>query len=298
MLVEIDQSNELLLYNYIVSIGETIPFCYPVSFENWQKSMFADCDYDGKILFSDLKTYIIMKEMEIKGFIQFGLTNFIFGENGKDYSKSYAVVRNVYYEHETDAYVLMNKEISYFYDLGYTKPYAFFHFFGMSCYARQGKLFQSNFFIEKVLNKYGFIKEHENVFYSKILNKAECCDVLDILLKSDDNMDSVSFIIDGKEIGGCELNILVNSDICFLKRIYIDNQFANQGLGSKCMNKLFFELEKREIKRIDTDTADNNFIAKNIIQRWVLKIWAECEVTIKAIKTRPDIMTLFSHNPY
>jgi hypothetical protein len=41
----------------------------------------------------------------------------------------------------------------------------------MSCYARHGKLHNSAFYIEHLLHKYSFIREHENIYFSKDLSQ-------------------------------------------------------------------------------------------------------------------------------
>lgn len=48
--------------------------------------------------------------------------------------------------------------------------YAFFHYFGMSCYARHGKLFEGFGHIHDLMRQNVFSIEHENVFYASFLN--------------------------------------------------------------------------------------------------------------------------------
>ena len=264
MICEINEATELKLYDYFISSRKNVPYYFTVSFEQWIKSMFNDCDYDGKPLFSNLKTYLLMNDEKINGFIQFGLANFAFGTDGKkDYSQHYGVIRNIHFSEDAEKpYLLFDKATEYFDGLGLEKRYAYFHYFGMSCYARQGKLHSSESYIEDLLCKYGYEKEHENVYYSKLIQSADISAVPEIdFLYSNDGQD-ISFIKNNEKIGGCELNFLPCADICYLKWIYIDNKYSHQGLGTKCMNKLFYELCKKGVLRFDTDTTDSNINAQ------------------------------------
>ncbi|MCL2530946.1 MAG: GNAT family N-acetyltransferase [Oscillospiraceae bacterium] len=222
--------------------------------------MFNDCDEDGKPLFSHLETFLLMDNDEINGFIQYGLTSFVFGEHGeKDYTKQYAVIRNVHFiENTANAHLLLDKATAYFDALGLGKRYAYFHYFGMRCYAGQGKLHESEFYIEKLLSKYGYVKEHENVYYTKDLQHANTSDVAEIKFIYEDNGQCISFERGSEKIGGCALNFLPQGAICFLKWIYIDEKYVHQGLGTKCMHKLFHELKQKGVARLDTDTPDSN----------------------------------------
>ncbi|MCL2447266.1 MAG: GNAT family N-acetyltransferase [Oscillospiraceae bacterium] len=252
------------LFNYFISSRKSVPYYFPIDFEHWCESMFHDCDYDGKPLFSHLKTFLLMNEDEIEGFIQFGLTSFIFDKHGeKDYSKQYAVIRNIHFiEHAKNPHLLLDKANEYFDGLKIAKRYAYFHYFGMSCYARQGKLHDTEFHIEHLLFDYGFVKEHENVYYSKPLQDESTSDIPEIDFIFSDNGQHISFMKHDEKIGGCELNFLPQGDICFLKWIFIDEKYSHQGLGTKCMGKLFYVLKSKGILRLDTDTADNNINAQ------------------------------------
>lgn len=257
------------LYAYFCFLSQEVPYYFHVDRDNWYKSMFHDCDWDGTPLFNELVTYILIREGAIKGFIQFGVSSFAFDDKGaKNSSLHYGIIRNIHFQKDESEYeLLIQKAIDYLKNKGIENKYAFFHYFGMSCYARQGKLYGTYSYIEDVLKKYSFVKEHENVYYSKRLRAPIPVSEADITLETDNNYNNIRFIMDGKEIGGCELNFLVCGDICFLKWIYIKNEYSHQGLGTKCMNLLFATLHKMGIKRLDTDTADNNINA----QKYYLK---------------------------
>ena len=265
MIYEVMQKNDLKLYDYFNSFCINVPYYFPTAYGDWRKSMFNDCNYDGMPLFSQLHTFAIEDDGNINGFIQFGLSNFVFDSHGKiDTTQKYSMIRNLYYDKGTkDAHLLFDKAIDYFNEQCISKHYAFFHFFGMSCYARQGKLHESAFHMEEMLCEYGYEKEHENVYFTKSLHTpiAAVSSEISFLYSNDGN--SIDFINENGKIGGCELYFVPNSSICFLKWIYIDKHYCHQGLGTKCMSKLFFELHKKGISRIDTDTIDSNMNAQN-----------------------------------
>lgn len=264
MICKLIYDTELELFNYFISSRSNVPYYFPVSFEHWHESMFNDCGDDEKPLFSELETHLLVNSGAIEGFIQFGLTSFAFGENGEnDYSHKYCVIRNIHYiKGAENANLLLDKATEYFDKLGVKKQYAFFHFFGMSCYARQGKLHDSEFYIETLLEKYGYLKEHENVYYSKPLQQISSHTAFEIVFLYSNNGQEISFMRGNEKVGGCEISFVPFSDICFLKWIYIDDKYSHQGLGTKCMNKLFYELHQKGITRLDTDTADINVNAQ------------------------------------
>ena len=73
------------------------------------------------------------------------------------------------------------------------KDMHFFHFFGMSCFARQGKLHSSHYHVEKLLREYGFNIEHENVYYTKCLNQIESKEDSEIYFSKGNNEQTIHF---------------------------------------------------------------------------------------------------------
>lgn len=248
-----------------------VPYYFPVSFNDWKQSMFNDIDGNGNKLFRSLDTYISYCGDKITGFIQYGMSNIGFDESGEITNKiSYPIIRNFFFlkDFESDGTELLEKAIKYFDSENQKKVYAFFHYFGMSCYGRHGKLFGDYFYIEKLLSDKGFEKEHENVYYSinlteKNINKSDSKIALKFGEISIGKHQYIAFIYDSKEIGGCEIQYLPQGDIAYLRWIYIDSSMTHKGFGTLCMQKLFEELYYKGIRRFDTDTADSNFIAQN-----------------------------------
>lgn len=247
------------------------PYYFPVSFNDWKKSMFDDIDGNGNKLFCSLDTYVSYCDDKITGFIQYGISNVGFDESGEITNEvSYPIIRNFFFleNFESDGMELLEKAIDFFNLQEQKTFYAFFHYFGMSCYGRHGKLFGNYSYIEKLLIKKGFQKEHENVYYSRVLTDKDISQVeprIDFRFcdLSIGGQQYIAFINDSKEIGGCEIQYLPQGDIAYLRWIYIDNNIAHKGFGTLCMKKLFQELYNKGIKRFDTDTTDSNVIAQN-----------------------------------
>lgn len=269
MIQEIYPETSKELFHYCLAISVNTPYYFPVSFACWHKSMFNDCDYDGSPLFSELKTFALINNEIIEGYVQFGTSAFVFNENGeKDYTAKYGVIRNLHYlQNAENGGLLLDKAMEYFDSKNIKKRYAFFHYLGLSCYARQGKLHQSGFYMEKLLATYSFKKEHENVYFSKCLQENIPDIYQDIVFIYNSDQQSVKFMSGDEEIGGCALYFVPKSRICFLKWIYIRNDLSHQGLGTKCMYKLFFEMRERGFVRIDTDTMDTNLNAQRYYEK-------------------------------
>lgn len=147
------------------------------------------------------------------------------------------------------------------------RVYAFFHYFGMSCFARHGKLFENNVHIDALLRENGFEVEHENVYYSSVLSD---CEKSEVVIVANDltkgNQQYIDFRIDGTQVGGCEVHYLDDSTV-YLRWIYVNDDIAGKGIGTKCMNALKLYLYEKGAKRFDTDTALNNTVAQHYYEK-------------------------------
>jgi ribosomal-protein-alanine N-acetyltransferase len=270
MVEKINDLNVHFLYEYFKRISNDIPYYFPVDFDLWHKSMFNDCTEKNIPLFNELETYLLYEDGALNGFIQYGISSFIFEENGENYDKHYAIIRNLHYPRGgKNAVELLEMALKYFNSKNIQEVDAFFHYFGMSCYARHGKLHNSCFYIEDLLHKFSFIKEHENVYFSKDLSKSSFYNDLEIILETEtpkkDNMD-IKFIYNNKQIGCAKLLFLQNN-ICYLLYIEINNEYRRQGLGTKCMNNVCRLLKEKNIQKIDLDTIDSNYIAQSFYKK-------------------------------
>lgn len=247
-----------------------LPFKYTTSYDLWEKSYLDDIDGEGRTLFSDLTTsgaYVAGKPV---GFIQYGKTSFGFGKDGKiTDTVSYHVIRNFYFdkEYKEAGRTLLKEAWKAFPDPEDT-IYAFFHYFGMSCYARHGKLFEGFEHIHNALMENGFEVEHENVFYSSTLNPTENHTIFLNWHEMTAGMQQYcDFILDDKIIGGCEIHFLECNSVAYLRWIFIEENLCGKGLGTKSMASLKSDLWKRGIVRFDTDTAMTNEVAQHFYDK-------------------------------
>lgn len=265
MIIQITQENCDKLYEYFTNNINSAPYYFQTSFEDWRACMFADTTYKGAPLFSELLTFAIIDNEQIEGFISFGYSAFVFSDDDTlDFAKKYAIIRHVHYlENAKNVDMLFEKANEYFDTHKVEERYAFFHYFGMSCYARQGKLHETAFYIEDTLTKHGFELEHENVYFAKEINEeSNKTNGINIVTHERENGLLIDFVMDVEQIGGCELYFVKNSTICYLKWIYVDTSQTGAGLGTMCMQNLFAYLHETGITRIDTDAPDINTIAQ------------------------------------
>lgn len=279
MILQCTPALEHDVYEYWVTKRKQVPYYFEVSFEDWKQSMFHDRDYDGQLLFDELKTMVLMDDKHIRGLIQFGRTNFILDQFGKNMREHYGVIRTLLYDEDTckaDIVALLRLAATYFANHEITRPYAYFHYFGMSCYARVGKLHESEYHMEEALLLAGYTKEHQNIYYSKRLDDAcrlekpdqEMELVTDNTLQSSIGKSiSISIRVGKHEVGACEIYIPPNSTISYLRWIFINKKYANQGYGTRCMKLLLHMLTTKGFSRLDTDTADNNIVAQRYYQK-------------------------------
>ena len=258
------------LYDYYNSVRNKIPYWFDADFSVWEKSFVSDTDYDGEEMFAELITYAAYYDDKITGFIQFGISNYIYGtDGGKDHTRKGGIIRNLYYDENTD---FGNKLIAiaeeYFACKKIQYKFAFFHAFGMTANAGHGKLYCGLSYIEQVLNEYGYFKEHENVYYKRLIAENDIHTDNDIEVKYGESnpkgMCNFSIYYEGVYVGAGALVYLPQGNIAYLKWIYIEDIHQGKGHASAALNKIFSDLYSKGISRIDTDTADGNFIAQKL----------------------------------
>lgn len=244
------------------------PYFFSTDYQTWEKSFVDDVDGEGRPLFKELFTKAVYDSDELLGFIQYGKTAFGFDSHGEiSSSVSHCVIRNLYFNrNRADAGDLLLKEALDAFD-GADKVYAFFHYFGMSCFARHGKLFEQHRHIEALLKKNCFETEHENVYYSSILKGEEVSEAEIIphaLTKG--NQQYIDFVLSGSQVGGCEIHFL-DHKTAYLRWIYVNDPITGRGIGTKCMNALKHWLYQSGITRFDTDTALSNLTAQHFYEK-------------------------------
>ena len=266
MLKITDTYNLKDIYNFQLSFKT--PYFFQVDFDTWKKSFEDDIDGEGRELFRELNVKAVYDNDELLGFVQYGKTAFGFADNGEISSDiSYPIIRNLYFEEDrVDAGELLLAQAMQ--NLGAdNRVYAFFHYFGMSCFARHGKLFENNTHIDALLLKNGFEVEHENVYYSSVLSDSKRNDVTitaNGLTKG--NQQYIDFKIDGNQVGGCEVHYL-SDNTAYLRWIYVNGDIVGKGIGSKCMDALKSFLYEKGVVRFDTDTAKDNHVAQHFYEK-------------------------------
>ncbi len=244
------------------------PYHFPTAFGPWEASMLADVDGAGRRLFRDLTTQIATDGGNITGFIQLGHTAFGFAGSGEISDQiHYPIIRSLYFDaaFPEAGEALLHSALA---ALGATERiYAFFHYFGLSCFARHGKLFAHYPHIESLLKAAGFTVEHENVYYASQLPAPKDSPVTIVWnAPSAGAQQSCDFFLEGQHLGGCEVHY-VQPGIAYLRWIYVGDGLQNRGLGSLCMTALMADLSHRGYARLDTDTALNNLRAQHYYEK-------------------------------
>ncbi|MGN0350063.1 MAG: GNAT family N-acetyltransferase [Roseburia sp.] len=262
------------LFEFYNSVKEEIPYWFDVNYEVWYQSMFEDTDYESTEFFHELNTYVAYESSNIVGFIQFGIPNYIYEQNGeKSFEVKAGIIRNLYFgkEHEECGMELVKIAEHYFEENKVDKKFAFFHAFGMTCNAGHGKLHDSQKHIEERLKVFGYAKEHENVYYKKILTEDVLTSEKDIEIRyserNEKGLCGFSIFVGSTYIGAGEIVYLPQETIAYLKWIYIEKEFQQKGYASKALKVLFANLYQKGIRRFDTDTADGNMIAQRLYEK-------------------------------
>ena len=267
MMVKITEVDTLeQIYHYQISFDS--PYFFSVDFHEWKKSFMNDVDGEGRHLFKELFVKAAYEEDELIGFVQYGKTAFGFDNQDEISAEvSYHVIRNLYFNKDrADAgCLLLNEAIDAFGQAD--KVFAFFHYFGMSCFARHGKLFEMHSHIEELLMKNGFETEHENVYYSSILKGNNESDVeITPHNVTSGSQQYIDFILSGSHVGGCEVHY-IDDKTTYLRWIYVNGDIVGKGIGTKCMDALKRWLHQKGTTRFDTDTSVSNLAAQHYYEK-------------------------------
>lgn len=261
-----DQISLEQLYHY--QLRMQTPYFFPVDFDAWKTSFTADTDGEGRTLFRELTVKAAFEGETLVGFIQYGRTAIGFDQNGEvSGAVSYPVIRNLYVDenHPQAGELLLREALAAFGSA--QRVYAFFHYFGMSCFARHGKLFEKHAHMEALLKQHGFETEHENVYYSSHLTEAEESEVTLVPHGlTAGNQQYLEFLLDGASVGGCEVHY-VDSQTAYLRWIFVQDRLTGRGIGTQCMQALKGYLLAKGIRRFDTDTALSNLVAQHYYEK-------------------------------
>ena len=255
------------VYDYQMQLA--VPYFFPADFETWKESFENDVDGEGRRLFKTLQGKAAYDGEKLVGFVQYGKTAFGFDDCGEISSAvSYPVIRALYFDkgREEAGELLLKAAMDAF--GAEQKVYAFFHYFGMTCFARHGKLYESFDWIKELLHRNGFVIEHENVYYTAPQLDAAGSQVeLKVHDLTAGNQQMFDFFLDGKHIGGCEVHYLPTKGDVFLRWIYVNDEVQNRGVGSQAMAALKKYLHQQGMTRLDTDTALDNLRAQHYYEK-------------------------------
>lgn len=253
---------------YCYQMQFSSPYFFSVDYDTWQNSFEDDIDGEGRKLFKECTVKAAYDDDRLIGFIQYGKTAFGFDSNGEISSDvSCCVIRSLYFDEDrADAGQRLLQEAMNTFAATET-VYAFFHYFGMSCFARHGKLFERHSHIEQLLKKNGFVTEHENVYYSSVIKggeEPEAEAAAHDLTKG--GQQYFDLLIAGSQVGGCEIHY-VDAQTAYLRWIYVNGDITGRGIGTQCMTALKHWLYQRGITRFDTDTALSNGVAQHFYEK-------------------------------
>jgi ribosomal protein S18 acetylase RimI-like enzyme len=139
----------------------------------------------------------------------------------------------------------------------------------MSTCARHGKLHDSQKHIHDLLLNNGFVVEHENVYYSKILDGNAPASDISLLWREESAGSCREFaaVQSGREVCWGQVHFLPQGDIAYLRWIFTDGACQHQVIGTKVMYALFAHLYRSGIRRFDTDTAKDNLPAQKYYEK-------------------------------
>ena len=246
------------IYNYQKKFH--LPNLSNISYDKWLESFTNDKDASGRTLFKELVTLSAYVNDKLVGYIQYGTSSFGFDEKGEiSFDISYSIIRNLYFDKDKfeSKNPLIEEALSYFKNS--KRIYAFFHYFGLKCLSRFGKLFIVHDHIEKSLKEYNFYVEHENIYYSKKLTKNTDNNEIQLSISKDESIN-VDFIKNEEVVGSANLD-LVNDELAFLRYIYIKENLRKLNLATKSLSILEQYLLDQGLKSLDTDTSSSNLAA-------------------------------------
>jgi ribosomal protein S18 acetylase RimI-like enzyme len=251
------------------------PYHFPMTSEQWYASMYEDVDSDGRKLFDKLTFRYYRRQGtpvdHVDGMAVYGTTAFGFDDSGEiSQDVHYKVIRDLSFDSQSPE-VGQDLLAHALEDLGENGCiYAYFHYFGLSGYARHGKLHESQGHIHDLLLENGFTIEHENVYYSRELLGLDAEDGrITIGWKEMNSGNCLEFAAstDGQEFGWGQVHFLPQGNIAYLRWIYIDEKRQHQGLGTAAMATLCAQLHQKGITRFDTDTAVQNTAAQGYYEK-------------------------------
>lgn len=246
------------------------PYLFPTDFETWKRSLLQDVDGGGRTLFTWQRVLTCEEDGRLLGFAQIGRTAFGFDAQGRlSPDVSHRVLRLLAFDpaHPDAGGALLDEALRV---LGREeRVHAFFHYFGMTCCARHGKLFEGQAHVAALLAQAGFTVEHENIYDSARLAPAKQDPGVRIAWgeASPGGVREGAFSVDGVCVGECEVHELPEQGAAYLRWLGIAADRRDRGLGTRCLRALMAELAARGFARLDTDTALGNARAQHVYEK-------------------------------
>ncbi|MGL4990501.1 MAG: GNAT family N-acetyltransferase [Sarcina sp.] len=273
-IIEINKENCSKLIEYWKDLSKNIPYFYPVNVDELTYSLLDDRKY-GERIFNYLESYLIEENNEILGFIQFGKPHIYWDTNGeKCYNPNIGVIRNIYFNEDRFdvGRKLIDKAEEFFNNNNFENCFAFNHVLGVSCNAYHGKLHENKKYIANLLSEYAYGIEHENVYYSIDLNTRQQVEIdedIELVKNGTDEhgKEVISFIYKNENIGESIILYLDNIKMVYMSILWINDRYANKGLGSKIIKLICNDLYSNGYTRLDLDTAKNNLGAQKFYER-------------------------------
>lgn len=263
------------LYQFWRAVGEDIPYFFPVSVQRWRACLFED-KLEGEPLFRTLQTDLATENGQVLGFVQYGEPSFGWNESGQRYeAPGMGVVRQLYFAEGRDdvGKALLAKAQGFL--TRFEQSYAFYHMLGMSCTARHGKLHQSQWHVDRLLQRQGFRVKHENVYFVLDLLSARPKEGSPGRLERVKGSGGGRFAMryGGEVVATADVRYLDEltegrtNDTVYLRWIGVAQPRRRQGIGGQFLMLLAARLVTKGYRYLHTDTAISNVGAQRFYEK-------------------------------
>lgn len=276
--VEINNGNANKLFEYWNLIGSDIPYFFDTSYDKFIDCLFND-HFNEIEIFRENKVDVIINDKEVLGFVQYGIPNFHYTQNGELIEHpNIGVIRNLYFDSTQKELgkQLLERALEFFKNKHIIDLFAFYHAMGMSCNANHGKLHEDFDYIDRLLHNNGFIVEHENIYYELEMktSKLDTSDDTGIIIH-EINLSKLKFELTfrNESIGEAEVKFLNNftdegrKDTVYLVWIGVNNEIRGRGIGTIFLKNIINYCLDRGYTYMHTDTALNNKVAQMFYAR-------------------------------
>ena len=262
-----DYAGDKALHAYFNGVLENIPHQFTLEFDEWREKFYRAED-GGRPRFASLETFLYYEGAALKGFIQYGLTNYTVSDNfdSCDYGSGYAVIQHLHYDADSkNPGEMTDMAMEYFREKNTPVISVFRACFAMDCVLCG----EASFYVEDLLAKYGFIIDEDGEGFTLDMSGRDAdggdgdddgeivCDVKEGAISfgpfTRGRGLNITFLHGGIEAGVCTVRFL-NESVCYLQYLVMGENRRGLGLGSRCMKKVIRILKDRGFCRMNTDT--------------------------------------------